>query len=195
MLCNLVVTIRTPQQMFSVILRNLLLSQFGDNLCRFWCIISEASVKFFLSGTNVLENKHSFKLYWTFKKSTRKYFQGTPASVWQMRVSWQLCKKVFSVAFDRVWRTSFPMFQVRVASGPWKPGITWYLLLVLWKRLKHWSLPKNNLENPFSHPRFVLLITWFTVIDIAQVTVLLCNCPLFCNCPLTDWKLPAVEKY
>ena len=39
-----------------------------------------------------------------------------------------------------------------------------------------------------------ILITRLIVIDIAPLTLLVCNCPLFCNYPLADLGLPAIKS-
>ena len=44
--------------------------------------------------------------------------------------------------------------------------------------LQHWLCTFSQVVS--------CLIARLTVINIAQLTVLFCSCPLFCNCPLAD---------
>ena len=39
------------------------------------------------------------------------------------------------------------------------------------------------------------LIRQLIVINIAPLTELFCNCPLFCNCSVADLQLSAVKRY
>ena len=53
---------------------------------------------------------------------------------------------------------------------------------------------KTHCFTAFLNESITRLFTWLIAIDIAPLTVLFCNCPLFYNCPLADLYLPSVKE-
>ena len=108
-----------------------------------------------------------------------------------------------------IWKINSPYWKVRSPSRKWfleKNKKNWKLLLIYtcvsiikqhWKKMGEipqecdfltWSI-QNIVKKVKQFVRkyyITWLITRLVVFDIATLTVLFCNCPLFSNCPLTN---------
>ena len=72
-------------------------------------------------------------------------------------------------------------FCIHFDNGFWKvnPKIKYFT-----KYLLSLFVFSNNIHKLLL---ILFVITWLTVINIAPLTELFCNCLLFCNCPLADF--------